>query len=337
MHTNKVGAALIMSLVCVSIVSATTVGFSEAAMQEDQEKAELKALIESKMGDLHDKDLEEKRGQTTYDVGEYGIPYNMVFEKDGTLVVGIDPDKALEFGKGYTEDEIKKDLDTEKDIDVVYYRLEREADIRGGEGIGKTVSKAKATITVIKNQKIVTTGHGMYVGTTMIAGYPDSQCAEVYITKRPTLAPLRADSSYGEERNSSRCNNNFIEDTIRYSNTNYRVSYGTDSDISRLDRIHMSGITTQDSGQILHIDVTTRDVDGVLKGQVLANYRSANGDSGAPVFKITGDSSATLIGQHVGKAHRVDFDGGTNTAHDVSRWNMVVFSPWDQVESTLWG
>lgn len=47
---NKSNAALIMSLVCVSIASTATVGFSEAAMQEEQEKAELKALIEDKMG-----------------------------------------------------------------------------------------------------------------------------------------------------------------------------------------------------------------------------------------------------------------------------------------------
>lgn len=116
MHMNKGNAALIMSLVCVSIASTATVGFSEAAMQEEQEKAELKALIEDKMGDLYDKDLDEKGGRAAYGAEEYGIPYNMVFEKDGTLVVGIDPDKALEFRKAYTEEDIKKDLGTDKDI-----------------------------------------------------------------------------------------------------------------------------------------------------------------------------------------------------------------------------
>lgn len=89
-------------------------------MQEEQEKAELKALIEDKMGDLYDKDLDEKGGRAAYGAEEYGIPYNMVFEKDGTLVVGIDPDKALEFRKAYTEEDIKKDLGTDKDIDIVY-------------------------------------------------------------------------------------------------------------------------------------------------------------------------------------------------------------------------
>ena len=65
MHMSRADAALIVTLVCVSISSITTVGLSEAAMQEGQEKAQLKALIESKMGDLYDKDLEEKSGRHT--------------------------------------------------------------------------------------------------------------------------------------------------------------------------------------------------------------------------------------------------------------------------------
>ncbi len=334
---SKSSAALIVSLVCVSIASTATVGFSEAAMQEEQEKAELKALIEDKMGDLYDKDLDEKSGHATYGAKEYGIPYNMVFEKDGKLVVGIDPDKALEFRKAYTEEDIKKDLDTDKDIDVVYYRLEREAAVRGGEGIGTDSSEAVSTITVIKNGKIVTTGHGMRVGNTLTVGYPDNQCAEVYILKRPHIEPLRSDSAYGEDRNPNSQCNNFVEDSIRYLSRNYGVSYGTDRDLSRLDRVYMSGITTQSSGKILHIGVTTRDGGGMLFDQVLANYRSDNGDSGAPVFKITGASSAILLGQHVGRADRVNFDGDRTPLYNIEEeWEMRVFSPWSRVESSLW-
>ena len=249
----------------------TTVGLSEAAIQEGQEKAQLKALIEGKMGDLYDKDLEEKSGRTAYGADEYGIPYNMVFEKNGTLVVGIDPDKAHEFGKAYTEEDIKKDLDTDRDINVVYYRLVREADVKGGEAIEDS-ERGKATITVVKNKRIVTTGHGMRVGTTVTAGYPDSQCAEVYITKRPHIRPLRVDASYGLDTTNNQCDNNFVEDTIRYSNTDYRVTYGTRRDISQLDRVHMSGITTESSGRILHVGVSVRDEGGLLLNQALANY-----------------------------------------------------------------
>lgn len=296
-----------------------------------------KSGIVTKMGDLYDKDLDEKSGQATYGAKEYGIPYNMVFEKDGKLVVGIDPDKALEFRKAYTEEDIKKDLDTDKDIDVVYYRLEREATIRGGDGIGDRVTEGDATITVIKNRKIVTTSHNIYMGDTMMVGYPDNQCAEVRIIKRPSTTPLRADAVYGQKIYTGQCNNNLAEDSIHYQDRNYRVTYGTKSDLTRLDWIHMSGITTESSGQLLHIGVTIRDNDGVLLDQVLANYRSDNGDSGAPVFKMTGGSSAILLGQHVGKAKLVNFDGERAPLHNVTRWEMTVFSPWDNVESELWG
>lgn len=172
----------------------------------------------------------------------------------------------------------------------------------------------------------------------MIAGYPNNQCAEIRIVRPPSTAPLQADAVYGEEINvSGQCNNNLAEDTIHYLNRNYAVTYGAKSDLARLDWIRMSGITTQSLGRILHIDVTIRDNDGVLVDQVLANYRSDKGDSGAPVFKITGSSSAILLGQHVGKAKLVNFDGEQAPLYNVTRWGMTVFSPWDQVESTLWG
>ena len=76
---------------------------------------------------------------------------------------------------------------------------------------------------------------------------------------------------------------------------------------------------------------------GVLNDQVVANYHSDMGDSGAPIFSLTGSNTVNLLGQHVGKFCEVDLNSGTNYGYWCSgnTQGLTVFSPWDQVASNL--
>ena len=98
--------------------------------------------VGEKMRGLAQKDRDGVERGIEHTAEEYGIPYNMVFEDGGRLVVGIDARKAIEFGKRYTADEVKEDLGTTADIEVRYYVFEREAAARSGEAAGGAASTA---------------------------------------------------------------------------------------------------------------------------------------------------------------------------------------------------
>jgi hypothetical protein len=95
--------------------------------------------------------------------------------------------------------------------------------------------------------------------------------------------------------------------------------------------------TTLRTGDICAKNVTVRFSDGgVLRDQLLANYLSVAGDSGAPVFYPLGDgTSVLLVGLNVGAAQPGDTTPqpvGRRTAPDGT---YAVISTWRNVESDL--
>jgi len=299
------------------------------------DKSLVKEKIKDKLHKLTDKDKKEKNTKKKHTSDEYGIPYKLIFEENGKLVVGIDIVKAQEFKKGYSKADVQKDLDTTIDLDVKYYGFDRESSIRGGHQLQHSKD---ATITVVKNNKIITTGHAFSLNDVIKAKLPGgSFCDEIKITKDSNYSGAYADAAYGIDTSNSSCDHSYINDSIIYNGNSYSVSYGTASDITLYKSIKMSGINVQSSGYILDTDVTIRDSHGVLNDQVVGSYTSYPGDSGAPVFEITGSSSAKLLGQHVGKVCEVDLNSRTTYGYwcSSSSSGLTIFSPWDQVVSHL--
>ena len=290
------------------------------------------------MAELSKKDHIQKALGINYSANEYGIPYNVAFEDNGTLIVGIDAKKAVEFQRQYSEKDVKTDLETSAELDVRYYVFERQADIRGGDAMAR--GDHSATVTIVKNNKIITTGHAFDHGDIVSVGLAGGVgCQEVRIVKDDNESNDYADASYGVDTDiNSACDNNYLNDTIHYNGSYYDVVYGTANDITKNTSIKIAGAKTTSSGHVLDADSTVRFDDGwILNDQAIGNYESENGDSGAPIFSILGPSSAKLLGQHVGSACEVDLGSGTQ----YGQWctdkldGLRVFSPWDQVATHL--
>ena len=109
------------------------------------------------------------------------------------------------------------------------------------------------------------------------------------------------------------------------------------SDIRRHLRVYASGAVTGGStGHITFLDASIRAHGVIMSNQVLANYASTDGDSGAPIFVKTGRDSAKIIGQHVGKICEVILDGRDITfCHHERHRAVTVFSPWPEVKNAL--
>ncbi len=334
---------LFASLIAAMILPFSGMYFAEA--QQD-EKSLLKEKIKDKMSKQVLKDKTEQQSKTKHTSEEYGIPYNLIFEDNGKLVVGIDIEKAKEFNREYTVSEVKDDLQTNHDIDVRYYGFVRESAIRGGDTIADLTDDdgAAATITVVKNNRIITTGHGFDVGLYLTVGPIGSTvgCTEVYIYSSPPIDGAFADASLGYDAYNPDCDHRYTNDSIKVDGSTYSVTYGVASDIELYGAVNMMGIGTGSvsSGHILDTSVTVKDKHGVLNDQVVANYASAERDSGAPVYEITGSSTAKLLGQHVGKVCQIDLHSGDNLQQWCSNpvagiGALTIFTPWDQVETHL--
>ena len=133
-----------------------------------------------------------------------------------------------------------------------------------------------------------------------------------------------------------------IHNHLKYMSNIYTVIDGTASDIRRLLRVYAAGAVTGGStGHIIADGATIRTDGKTLTKQVLANYDSVKGDSGAPVFVMAGQGQAKIIGQHVGKVcevHRLDGHGerGVRFCEPGHQNGIVrVFSPWPEVKNTL--
>lgn len=333
LNTKAIKTVLFAGLIMTLMIPVAGMNVAEA--EKTTEKSLIKEKIKEKMNKLVDKDKKEKDTTKKHSSDEYGIPYNLIFEEDGKLVVGIDAGKSIEFKKKYSKEDVQQDLDTSLDLDVRYYGFDRQSNIRGGHELRDSQD---ATITVVKNNKIVTTGHAFSLNDVVKAKLPGgAYCKEVKITKDSNYSGAYADAAYGVDIYNSSCDHSYINNSITYNGKSYSVSYGTASDITLNKFIRMSGINVQSSGYILDTDVTVRDSQGVLNDQVVGSYASYVGDSGAPIFSITGSSTAKLLGQHVGKFCEVDLNSGMNFGYwcSGSSDGLTIFSPWDQVASHL--
>jgi hypothetical protein len=126
----------------------------------------------------------------------------------------------------------------------------------------------------------------------------------------------------------------------RSSNSTYSVDAVYDAP-ARGVAVSMQGASSQTalrSGVICAKNVTvTFDDQGVLTDQLLANYVSSGGDSGAPVFYVAGDASVYMVGLNVGATLPVY----VQPAPDEHLWppagngTYAVISPWMSVERDL--
>ncbi len=335
-NDKKVQTVLFAGIIGMMILPFSTMNVADAVELPD-DKFSVKEKLKEKMFELYEKDKKEKDTGTKHTSEEYGIPYNLVFEKNGKLIVGIDAKKTLEFDEEYSKNDVKSDLDTSMDMDIKYYVFERESNVRAGDALSHNLQSS--TITVVKNNKIITTGHAFNLNDIVSAGLVGGVgCQEVRITHDNNYSGAYADASYGFDTYNSDCDNNYVNDSLHYNGNNYSVTYGTASDITLNKFIRIAGIITTSSGHILDTDVTAKTPEGLLNDQVIGTYSSTNGDSGAPIFSITGSSTVKLLGQHVGRACEVDLNSETNYAYWCNsdmEGGLKFFSPWDQVKSHL--
>ncbi len=341
--TTTTKVILFASLIAAMILPFSMMDVSAAPNENANDKSLVKEKIKDKMNKQSDKDKKAKNTNKKFTSDEYGIPYNLFFEHEGKLIVGIDGNKAKQFDKKYSKSNVKSDLNTDIDLEVRYFAFDRETLLKGGDGLVDPAAPTTslATITVVKNNKIVTTGHD-YDQNDLIASEPNwggTVCKEVKITKDNNWSGAYADAAYGVDMNNgNNCNNTYENNKIRYNGNSYSVTYGTASDIVLNKPIIMEGMVTTGTSWILDTDATVKFPDGVLNDQAISAYASAGGDSGAPVFELTGSSSAKLLGQHVGRACEIDLNSGTNYGWwcDANgNGGLKVFSPWDQVASHL--
>jgi hypothetical protein len=105
--------------------------------------------------------------------------------------------------------------------------------------------------------------------------------------------------------------------------------------------VSMQGASTQTtlrSGIVCGKNVTVTFADGgVLSNQLLANYLSTTGDSGAPVFYPLDGTSVLLVGLNVGATQPAYTNPPPNPAvyPPASNGTYAVISPWSNVESDL--
>lgn len=332
MTTKTIKTVLFASLLVAMILPFSGINFADAKQADD--KSLVKEKIKDKMNKQADKDKQEKSDNKKFTSEEYGIPYNLFFEENGKLVVGIDAGKAIEFKKQYSEDDVKADLDSAMDLDVRYYGIDLQDSIRGGSYAKD--NGVESTITVVKNNKIIVSGHTVALNNVVHAKAPSgTYCQEVKITKDNNYSGAYADAAYGIDTTVTGCGHSYINDSVNYNGQNYSVTYGVANDIVLNQQIYKSGINAHTSGYILDVDVTAKPDGIVLNDQVVGNYQSWPGDSGAPIITITG-GAAKLIGQHVGKACEVDLNSGTNYGYWCNGSDgLTIFSPWDQVATHL--
>ena len=342
MNEKKTTTAMLGGLLIVATLALSLTGYGYADLAT--EKPQIMEKASEKMQMLAQKDKNEKLG-IKYSPEEYGIPYNMVFEDDGKMVVGIDAHKAIEFEKRYTEDEVKKDLETKANVEVRYYVFEPEADVWGGDARGDQIFGASIqTITLVRDDKIITSDHlDTESGDLVYAGPRGSvDCRELRIVYVQPKGERTSDAAYGRDTVRRDCDHNYVENSIKYMGNVYSVIDGTASDIRRHLVVHAAGAVTGGStGRIIADGATVRGDGITLTKQVLANYVSTPGDSGAPVFVMAGHGSAKIIGQHVGKMceiYRIDGYGDRSVRFcEPGHQNGIVriFSPWPEVKNSL--
>ena len=106
--------------------------------------------------------------------------------------------------------------------------------------------------------------------------------------------------------------------------------------------IEIAGVFNDSTGFVKYTNVTAI-IDGyVLKEQVMGDYGSRTGDSGAPVFQRIGDDTVRLLGLHNGKACNAgihDPDGQYTYHYSPCGGNHLapykIFTKWEDIASSL--
>jgi len=110
----------------------------------------------------------------------------------------------------------------------------------------------------------------------------------------------------------------------------------------------ITGAFTQSAGNILYADVTIKHApqgNSIIKtGQVIAEYWSQSGDSGAPITHTDTSGNTKLLGIHVGRAYqlflepsgRAVYEGNVAAANPAAgSASFAVFSPWENISRDL--
>ena len=120
------------------------------------------------------------------------------------------------------------------------------------------------------------------------------------------------------------------------------VAKGGLYDYGRYPYVHILGAETNSGGNVNYMNVTIRSTYTTLLNQATSLYSSVKGDSGAPIIYYHQNGTANLFGIHVGKLCTFNPYGGTppppvHSEADCTylNYNMNVFSPWENVKSTL--
>lgn len=126
---------------------------------------------------------------------------------------------------------------------------------------------------------------------------------------------------------------------IRYGIVDYSVTkFGGYNDLSRGSEIKISGLMTEGVGPLLYYNATVNIDTYTLINQGLANYPSASGDSGSPIFVNLDNNNVQILGTHVGLgcATKSDPDPPDYLICKSSGSKLLkVFSPWENVVSEL--
>lgn len=257
------------------------------------------------------------------------------------LVVGIDRDAPLP--KIVYEQKIKN-LVGEIPVEIVSGKFIRDACTSqtsvcvprvGGIKVTSTSGSVPlGTMTYVTSQSpsgtigFVMSSHVAGSGTGQRVGQPDTSNLIGTVTTNPSLSNRPSDSAFVRLDSGVQYT---LDKIWKTSTTDFSITGKAPSSSTPINSfVRMQGyVSGLQTGQIVAKGVTASDSFGTLTNQVKVTYNSQAGDSGAPVFSGTGETSVTLYGIHVGKFCTV------TTVPCPAINTITVYSPWEGIQSDL--
>lgn len=257
------------------------------------------------------------------------------------LVVGIDRDSPLP--KKVYEQKIR-DLIGDVPVEIVSGKFIREvctsqtsicvSRVGGVKVTSTSGSTPLGTMTYVTSMSpgptigFVMSSHVAGSGTGQRVGQPDTSNLIGMVTKNPSLSNRPSDSAFVTLDSEVQYT---LDKIWKTSTTNFSITGKAPSSSTPVNSfVRMQGYASGlQTGQIVAKGVTVSDSLGTLTNQVKVTYNSQTGDSGAPVFSGTGETSVTLFGIHVGKFCTV------TTVPCPAINTITVYSPWEGIQSDL--